>query len=437
MFILAIRAASTNLVQAVTTALVTIVVLFAVVVIVGFTVLALRRRRAPAETGGPIDGSADPQQATRANISLVRLDDAVSQAEDDLGFAIAQFGDDRSRVFSEALASAKAALTESFRIKHRLDDAQADTATQRREWNARIINLCESAKQTLTEQSAEFDALRRRELDAPTELTSVRMLVVTTSMRVPAAESELAALAERFSPAALTTVSGNVAEARELLTAAGQGAETANARLADPLAGDVADDVQEARAAATKAVRLLDAVDALGVSLDELSARLVDFTTRARNDLAEARTARDSAPDPTSGANIGAAITAVESVLESLRGSVGGADPGLSISRLEAETATLDAALASARNQAQRLEHASSALSGVLVSARSQIAATQDFIASHRGVGADARTRLAEAQRLLEVAEAQTDPVAGLDTARSSATYSRDADALARFDAQR
>jgi hypothetical protein len=74
----------------------------------------------------------------------------------------------------------------------------------------------------------------------------------------------------------------------------------------------------------------------------------------------------------------------------------------------------------------------------VLVSARSQIAATQDFIASRRGgIGADARTRLAEAQRLLEVAEAQSDPVAALDTARSSATYSRDADALARFDAHR
>jgi hypothetical protein len=438
MLLLAIRAASSGLVQAVTTALVTILVLFAIVVIVGFTILARRRRlgtvvtASPTALAGPTTPAGDAELATRANILLVRLDDAVAQADNDLGFAVAQFGDERSRSFADALAAARRDLTESFRLKQRLDDSQPDTATQQREWNARIIHLCESSQKALTEEAASFDALRRRETDAPTQLGAVRMLVVATSMRVPTSGSTLTALAARYSPGAIATVSGNVSKARELLTTAGQGAEAANARLADPLATDVADRVQDARATATQAVRLLDAVDALSATLAEQSDRLGRLANQSQADLAEARVARDSAPDPTSGAAIGSAVTGLESVL----GSLDTGDPAASIARLEGAVATLDSALASARNQTQRLEHASAALVGVLVSARSQIAATQDFITSRRGgVGTDARTRLAEAQRLLEVAEAQSDPVAALDNARSSATYSRDADALARFDA--
>ena len=436
MLILAIRAASSDLVQAVTTALITIVVLFAIVVIAGFTILSRRRRRRPAvpTTNTDGDSAVDGDLATRANILLVRLDDAVTQADDDLGFAIAQFGEDRTRDFAEALVTARHDRTESFRLKQRLDDSEADTTTQQREWNARIIHLCESSQQELAAEAAAFDALRRRETDAPTELAAVRMLVVATSMRVPTTEAALSALGIRYSPAAIATVSGNVTAARGLLTAAGQGAESALARLADPLATDVADRVQEARVTATRAVRLLDAVDSFSASLAEQSDRLASLTTQSQADLAEARSARDAAPDPESGAAIGAAVSALESVL----GSLVSGEPAASLRLLENAVTELDSALATARNQTQRLEHASAALVGVLVSARSQIAATQDFIASRRGgVGADARTRLAEAQRLLEVAEAQSDPVAALDSARSSATYSRDADALARFDDHR
>jgi hypothetical protein len=436
MLFLAIRTASSDLVQAVTTALVTILVLFAILVIVGLIIFSRRKRRdGVAPVPGVVGSSAgDEGLATRANILLVRLDDAVAQAEDDLGFAIAQFGEDRSRSFADILATARRDLTEAFRLKQRLDDPQPDTATQQREWNADIIHLCESSQKALLDEAAAFDALRRRETDAPAELGTVRMLVVTTSMRVPTTESTLVTLAARYSPTALAAVSGSVAEARELLTTAGQGAEAANARLADPLATDIADRVQDARAAATKAARLLDAVDSLGAALAEKSERLSPLVTQSQSDLVEARVARDSAPDPASGAGVGAAMTGLEAVL----GSLDAGDPAASIARLERAVAALDSALATARNQTQRLEHASAALSGVLVSARSQIAATQDFIASRRGgVGTDARTRLAEARRLLEVAEAQSDPVAALDTARSSATYSRDADALARFDALR
>ena len=106
--------------------------------------------------------------------------------------------------------------------------------------------------------------------------------------------------------------------------------------------------------------------------------------------------------------------------------------PIAELDRVGNAVAELDLALASARNQQQRLEHARAALVGTLVSAKSQIAEVRGYIGS-RGGGVDARTRLAEAERQLMLAEAESDPVEALDTARRAVTHARDADALARY----
>lgn len=436
MLFLVIRAGSLDLFTGLTTAIVTILVLFVILVVIGFAVIVRRRRREPAVDATPPAtpvGSAEniAELATRANIALVRLDDAVNENEDELGFAIAQFGDERSQSFGAAIAAARTNLAEAFRLKQQLDDAEPHSNTQQREWNQRILHLCESSRSSLTGEAAAFDTLRRAESDAPAELKAVRMLIVSLTMRVPASEATLSRLGNSYSPAVVDTVRSNLSDARELLKASAQRAGDADTQLSDPGATGAAAVVQDARSSAQRAARLLDAVDNLDVSLAAQTARLAELVTKGQTDLTEGRVARDSASDPESSGVIGNAIAALETIV----GGVDKADPAASIARIEAATGGLDVALASARNQSQRLEHAQAALTGVLVSARSQIAATRDFIEGRRGgVGADARTRLAEAQRLLVVAEAQSDPVAALDTARSSATYSRDADALARYD---
>lgn len=436
MLFLVIRAGSSDLFTGLTTAIVTILVLFVILVGIGFALIVRRRRRDPNLDATPIAapvGSVEDiaELATRANIALVRLDDAVNENEDELGFAIAQFGDERSQSFGEAIAAARTALAEAFRLKQQLDDAEPDSSTQRREWNQRILHLCESSQSSLADEAAAFDALRRADSDAPAELKAVRMLIVSLTMRVPASEATLSRLGSSYSSTVVDTVRSNLSDARELLKTAAQRAGDADTQLSDPGATGAAEVVQDARSSAQRAARLLDAVDNLGVSLAAQTSRLAELVAKSKADLAEGRIARDSVRDPDSSGAIGSAIAALESVLTGFDE----ADPAASIARIDAATAGLDAALASARNQSQRLEHAQAALAGVLVGARSQIAATKDFIEGRPGsVGADARTRLAEAQRLLVVAEAQADPVAALDTARSSATYSRDADALARYD---
>jgi hypothetical protein len=411
-------------------ALITIVVIFVGLVGTGFAILFRRR--------GRVNEGAEPRAlAKRASVLLVRVDDAVRNGADELGFAIAQFGEEGTREFAAVLTEARAKLTEAFMLQQRLDDATPDSPSQSRDWNARIVHLCEAAQSALEQQERAFRERRASEKDAPASLAAVREAIAATSARLPASATALAALGRRYSPAAVATVSDSVDEVKALLDAASGAADAAESRIADT-AGPVAESIRSAQQDVARAGQALDGIDRLASTLGELSARLEKLVGVARDDLAEARAVRDTPPDPATGAAVNEAISRVDAVLTGLGVPSSVGDPAAGIQSLEAALASLDLALGTARNQAQRLEHARTALAGALLTARSQLATTGDYINARRGgVGAEARTRLAEAQRLLTIAEAESDPVTALDTARSSATYSRDADALARYDAMK
>lgn len=424
-------ASSIDLVSAGSTAVITIAVVFVAAVGTGFALLFRRRGTDPAH------GQSGAALAKRANILLVRADDAVRNSADELGFAVAQFGEERAREFSSALAAARVQLTEAFTLKQSLDDAVPDTATQTREWNARVVHLCESVQASLAEQERAFDSLRALEKDAPASLAAAREAIAATSARLPTSTTTLRLLRERYAPNAVATVSDSVEEAKARLASAAAAADAVEPRLSAEV-GAVADSIQSVQQDASRAAQALDGIDRLASTLAELSARLEKLATDARGDLREARAVRDSPPDPETGFAVNTAMGRLDGVLAALGDPASVADPAAGIHQLENALGSLDTALGGARNQSQRLEHARAALTGALLTARSQISTTADFIGTRRGgVGADARTRLAEAQRLLAIAEAEADPVIALDTARGSATYSRDADALARYDTMR
>ncbi|MEO6944265.1 MAG: hypothetical protein ABI053_06100 [Lacisediminihabitans sp.] len=419
---------STALLSAGSTAVITIVVIFVALVGVGFAILFRRRGAITGRDRGV------GELAKRANILLVRVDDAIKSSTDELGFALAQFGEDKTREFATVLATARIQLTEAFTLKQQLDDAIPDTATQRHDWNARVVHLCESIQDSLQAQDNVFDSLRALEKNAPANLAVVREAIASTSARVPASTTTLKHLKKRYSASAIATVSDSTEQATAQLASARTTADAAEPLLSGD-AGTVADKIQSAQQDVARAAQSLDGIDRLASTLAELSSRLEQLIAEARKDLAEARAVRDAPPDPAIGATVNTAMGAVDRVLVSLGEPHSVADPAAGIQQLENAIGSLDLALGSARNQTERLEHARTALAGALLTARSQISTTTDFIGSRRGgVGADARTRLAEAQRLLTIAEAEADPVIALDTARSSATYSRDADALARYD---
>lgn len=399
-----------------------LLVLFAALTVVGVVLIARRSRRVAA---------APPPGRTDAGVALVRADDAVRTGADDLAFAVAQFGEDRTRSFADALAAGRADLDAAFRLQQRLDDTRPDSERQRREWTREIRTRAERAASSIAREAAAFEQLRRSEANAPETLRLLRRNLDAIAARRAAGEATMSGLRAAYAAEALAPVAGNLADADAALAAARAAADSAQAALATSTAPAVSDAVAEVQARSAQAGQLLDAIDRRRDELAHAAESIAAIRDEEQLALADARTLRDTAPDPDSGALVNAAIAHVEAELVAVAAS-GPRDPVADLDRLVEASDRLDIAVAGARNQQRRLDGAREALAGALVSAQAQLAAVSDFIGS-RGGGADARTRLAEGERELLLARNEADPVAALDAARRAQTHARDADALARW----
>lgn len=420
-----------------TTSLVVFAAVLGIVVVAGFAfgLALLFRNRQGAQSSS---ASGLPALRDRANIALVRLDDSLAVASDELGFAIAQFGEERTAEFAEAVVEARALATSAFRIRKELDDAFPESDTRRRELTLQMIASSEKAQRLLDTQQGSFTRRRTEELEAPKALDSLSASITKATKRLNPTRATLARLAAEYRPTVADEHADAVDDAERHLTDAKQTVADASSQLSPAGVNAVTGEVAAANRAVARAVALLDSIDTLATELDNAEAAVKTLVTSTKKDLAEARAQRDSAPDADTGAAIVEAVDAVEKVLAAVASAKQPSDPIEALDRLNAAVAELDTALATARNQSQRLEHARLALAGTLVSARSQLAAAKGIIGAGGGrVGADARARLSEAERELAHAEAEVDPVEALDAARRAVTNARDADALARYDAMR
>ncbi len=413
-----------DVVTGIAVAVITAVVLVGALVATGFALLFRRRGDRGITPSGPNTLEA---LGTRASSLLVRMDDAVREADEELGYAIAQFGADRARGYGETLAAARGKVAEAFRLRQALDDATPDSEREKREWTLQIIALCEQAEASLAQQDASFAGLRKLEVNAAGTLADLRSRIAAGTARLAPARETLAALATSYAPSTFAAVATNVDDAEHALGEATAGTDAAAPAISATGVNDVSDALDRASQAAHRADQLLDAVDRTARDLAAAAAALDTLRTGTRTDLVEAAAERDKAPDAETTQGI---IDAMALVEKALAGD--STDPVAALDRIGEAVAQLDLALASARNQASRLAHAKAAYEGTLVSATSQIAAVREYIGSH-GAGVGARTRLAEAERQYELAQAATDPVEALDTIRRAVTHARDADALARY----
>ena len=410
-----------------TVAVVTVVVVVGVLLVGG--IVLLFRRRSGAQ---PSSASGLGALRTRANIMLVRADEAVTAGEDELGFAVAQFGDTRTSQFAASMADARAKLAEAFRLQQALDDSVPESAQKKREWTLQITALCEAAIATVAGQDRDFSRLRGAEADSPARIADLRARIAAERADLAATAGTRERLLASYDPA-LLGADDPVEAATAALDAAAESVDDAEARIAPSGVNTVGGLLEDAEGSLRRAAGVQQAQRQLGARLDAAASALDSLVDSTERDLAEARLQRDAAPD----ADTGAAIIGAVADVEKTRSAVGASrDPVAGLDALTTAVATLDTALASARNQAQRLEHARVALAGTLVSAHSQIGALKQLVSGGgRSVGAEARTRLAEAERQLMLAEAEADPVEALDAARRAVTHARDGDALAHYDA--
>jgi hypothetical protein len=385
----------------------------------------------------PSSAAGLPALRTRANLLLVELDEALAAADNEVGFAVAQFGDAKTADYAAAVEKARGMATAAFRLRRELDDAYVEPPTKQREMALQIIAYSEAAHTQLQSHDRDFSSLRAAELEAPSSLAALSERITSTSARVAPARKTLARLASNYRPAIVAEHEQAIAEAVTRLDAAKKTVAAAQKSLSPAGVNAVVAEVRQAEQHVAGAAALLDSIDAVAAQLDDAAATVKSLVAAQKADLAEARRQRDAAPDADTGAAIVDAVDGLDKALADVAGVKKPADPIERLDRLNAAIAELDTALATARNQTERLAHARTALAGTLVSARSQLTAARGFIAAGGGhVGADARTRLREAERELAVAEAEADPIEALDAARRAVTHARDADALARYDAQ-
>ena len=429
--------------------------------------------RTPASAGPAPDALAHlslTELDERAAAALVGIDDALKTSEQELGFARAELGADATRDFEVILARATGDVRQAFAIRQALDadtqpavslattpdadavgsdaadtegtrpaetaSAEADPAeaehdADRRARLARVIELCESAADTLDARTRAFDDLRRLQQRAPEVLSDVVDREPEVAGRVAAARATLEELAGTYPASTLAMVSGNPEQAELLLQNAKEAVAAGRAALE---AGQKAVTVAHARGAQNalgQAVMLLDAVDATAVHLEEAVGQLDKSIASLTQDVAWARTVEGDF-------RVTLARTAAQASLKHVEVTREGGDPLAGLQRIAAAEASLDAALAGTRDATEVKARASALLRDTLGRVDEQLRQTADFVATRRGaVGATARTRLAEAVRLADAARSlqPTDPAGALGEAQRASTLVQEAARLARADA--
>ncbi|WEO76805.1 hypothetical protein BJQ94_15805 [Cryobacterium sp. SO2] len=405
-------------------------------IVVGVIALLVSLSRRKARGIRAAESAEVTERARTAAISLVRADDLIEAATDELGFAEAQFGERATADFAAALEVSKRQLREAFSLQQKLDDGVPDTDSQIRQWTEQITRLADEATARLDAQTRDFDTKRVVEQNAPIQLDQLRRRLDRATDRLAGGASTLDRLATAYSAAALAPISGNVERARAAIDTGRQAADAAAARLASGATDPVGDQISAAEHALFTATTLLDAIETGEDQLHVGFASLGTALSAAETELAEARSLRDRHEESDASADLNRVIAAADAVVAELRRPGRVSDPAADLARLREALDGLDVTRSEARNRQLRRDNAREAYVGARLAARSQIGITRDFITANRGrVGADARTRLAEAERQLSLAEAEADPVTALDAARRAMTHATDADALAHYDA--
>jgi hypothetical protein len=369
-----------------------------------------------------------------AGAALVRTDERIRLADDELGFAVAELGEAETAELAGALQRARERLGEAFYVHQLLHDHVPETDEQRREGFSRIIALCESAEAALGEQAAAVATRRASLRRTPSAIEQVRVEVGRVQGELDGARHTLARLAEQYTDDALLPVEDNPAQAERLLEFAARSAEVAGKRLADQQPGEAEAAARAAAETAQRADGLLRAVASFEIEALRAEAALGAMIAESRTEIASAR----ALPAPQRAGGIDAAIVALEAALAELPPPGERSDPIASLTRVRQANTALDDAVRDRTERDERSRRVQAQLGPALDDAERQVASARGVIDDYRApVGPDARTRLAEAERELAGARAATDPERALHGARRAAALAAEAASLAHRDLAR
>ncbi|WP_079575156.1 hypothetical protein [Krasilnikoviella flava] len=407
-----------------------------VVVVVLVTAVALwsvRRRR--AARGRAQDLEADLQRlAVEAGSALVRSDERARLAEDELSFAQAELGERETRELAPTLRRARERLAEAFHLNQLLHDHVPDTDQHRREWSARVVDLCRSADGSLDELDRGLAGLRQTVRSTPEVVDRVDAELARVRDGVPAARTDVDRLRGLYAERALLPVADNPEQAERLLEFAGRSTAAARKRLTTQQVAEAGAAARAAEEAVRRAEGLLRAVDDYEAEALRAEAALGALVAESRAELAQAR----ALPAGVRAGRVDDAVAALEEALATLPAPGAPGDPVSALTRVREANTALDDAVAEQSERDERLRRASAHLGPALDDAERQLATARSVVDDYRApVGPDARTRLAEAEREVAQARAAEDPERGVAAARRGAALAAEAATLAHRDIAR
>jgi uncharacterized membrane protein YgcG len=412
--------------------LIGIIVIGAGLVVVALWFASWRRGRLSAEERDRHTG----ELARQANKLLVDTDDAVRNAQQELGFAEAEFDDADTKPYADAIADAQVKLKSAFAIRQQLDDSIPEDQPTKEKMYGDIIAACQAAGATIDAQAKRIEALRDLEKNAPQALAALPDDIEKLKGREPSIKAALQTLSG-YAPSAWAAVKGNPEEADKRGHFAEQQVEKGKAALTTTPAdiNAAAHAVRAGQEAVAQANQLLDAVEQTAAALEDAHVKLDQEIAAAEADLAAARTAAQNLRQQGAGSGAGTAastggtsaggatspggvasgsgsaadLAKAESLLQAARDQAAAPAPDTIAALKAAQQArvSVDSVLASIRDAASQQARASAAFNAARASAAASVNQAQAFInARSKGVGREARTRLAEAERHLAQADA-------------------------------
>ncbi len=339
---------------------------------------------------------------------VVDVDNAVRTSSNELELATEEFGAARTEPFVKAVENAKAALAQAFTVRQTLDDAVPETPLQRRELLTKVVTSAAAADRELQTQQHAFGEMRNLLISAPERLGSMIQQMVALTARIEPARQTLDGLHKQFTEAALSSVAGNVEEARHRLAFAEENITKGRGLISAPATDQTAlfDTVRAAEGALQQSATLLDGIDSAATDINRAISGLPAAIDDIQQGIDSAATLLQQSDTPQADLLGSARDVAVEAV-EDAR-SNGASDPLGSFTRLTKADADLDRVLENVAQLRGESQKQALVLDQALFAAQSRVKAVSEFIDTRRGsIGPEARTRLSEATRQLQAAEAK------------------------------
>jgi hypothetical protein len=381
--------------------LATLLIGLGLIILIG-RVLSLRRERLASFN----EARQQEELGRQANRMLIATDDALRDADQELGFAEAEFGSAESGPLREALAAARTELNAAFAIGQKLDDSEPETPDQRKGMIEQIIAGCDRAQKVVAAQKTRLAELRDLERNAPQVLDRLDAELAAADGRLAGS----AALRQRLAGYAATStesVSGNFDAAGEKLAAARKSIAAGKQALAAQKPAAAASAAKSAEAAIADANTLLDAAGRLADTLDE-TARKLDAELAAAGKDVDSAAALVAAGTH---AGLQPSLTDAQSALSAARAAAAASPPDVMTAYQRATEANslADKLLESARQAEEQRQRAYQAASAAIATADASLARARDYINGYRrsqAIGRMARNRLAEGERELASAQA-------------------------------